>query len=500
MIDADIRQAVYNLHQAGMGLREISRRMHFSVNTVAAIIKQKGLMPQVVRQDKITLDEQLLRELYKKCDGWVQRMHEILTEEHGLVIGYSTLTRLIRELELGAIPRQRCDHVLDQPGAEMQHDTTVYQLHIGPKPAKLVASILYYRYSKIRYLKFYRAFNRFAMKCFLHEALMFWGHAAPVCIIDNTNLARLSGSGKRAVMAPEMEHFGQKYGFKFQCHELNHADRKAGNERSFYTVESNFLPGRRFESLEDLNAQALHWATVRMPARPVAKSGLIPAAAFEYEKAYLQPVPVFVTPPYLEYERCIDQYGYISCNGNFYWIPGAGRHKVKVLQYPDKLKIYYQRELLREYDLPPDGVKNQKISPAGQPKSRYQPNNRKRPTGDEEQRLRSAAPEISAYLDFALKFTPGGKQRHGYIRRLYGVYQKLDPALFIQSVSRALTFRVTDIETIERIAVLQMQTGSYQIQSAAVDAQYKQRDAYCQGRFTDEVDLSSYTLPEDDHE
>ena len=498
MIDTDIRQAIYSLYQAGMGLREISRRMHLSVNTVAAIIKQKGLMPQVVRQDKIILDEQLLRELYKKCDGWVQRVHEILTEEHGLAIGYSTLTRMVRELELGAGSTQRCDHVPDQPGAEMQHDTTVYQLNIGSKPAKVVASILYYRYSKIRYLKFYRVFNRFAMKCFLHEALMFWTHAAPLCIIDNTNLARLSGSGKRAVMAPEMEHFGQKYGFIFQCHGLKHPDRKAGNERSFYTVESNFLPGRHFETLEDLNAQALHWATVRLPARPVAKSGLIPASAFEYEKAYLKQVPGFVTPPYLEYERCTDQYGYASCNGNFYWIPGAGRHKVKVLQYPDRVKIYCQRELLCEYDLPPDGVKNQKISPAGQPESRYQPNNRKRPTGDEEQRLRAVAPEISAYLDFALKFN--GKQRHGYIRRLYGVYQKLDPALFIKSVSRALTFRVTDIATIERIAVLQMQTGSYQIQSAAVDAEYKQRDAYCQGRFTDEVDLSSYTLPEDDHE
>ena len=42
MIDTDMRQAVYSLHQAGMGLREISRRMHLSVNTVAAIIKQKG--------------------------------------------------------------------------------------------------------------------------------------------------------------------------------------------------------------------------------------------------------------------------------------------------------------------------------------------------------------------------------------------------------------------------------------------------------------------------
>lgn len=497
MIDADTRQAIYSLHKAGMGLREISRRMHVSVNTVAMIIKQKGLMPQVVRQDKITVDEHLLRELYAKCDGWVQRVHEILTEEYDLALGYSTLTRMVRELELGKNRKQRSDHVPDQPGAEMQHDTTVYKLKIGAKLAKVVASVLYFRYSKIRYLKFYRSFNRFAMKCFLHEALMFWGYAAPLCIIDNTNLARLSGSGKRAVIVPEMEQFGRKYGFEFQCHELEHADRKAGNERSFYTVESNFIPGRRFESLEDLNAQALHWATVRMPARPVAKSGLIPADAFEYEKAYLRLIPPFVTPPYLEYERCTDQYGYAACNGNYYWVPGTSRHKVKVLQYSEKISIYHQRKLLCEYNLPPDGVKNQRISPPGQPQSRYQPHNRKRPTGDEEKKLRAVAPEISAYLDFILQLKPRGKQRHGFIRRLYGVYQKLDQALFIKSVSRALTYRIADIATIERIAVLQMQTGGYETQPAVFDAAYKQRDAYREGRFTDEVDLSAYNFEDD---
>ena len=31
---------------------------------------------------------------------------------------------------------------------------------------------------------------------------MFWGHAARQCIIDNTNLARLRGTGAHAVIHP----------------------------------------------------------------------------------------------------------------------------------------------------------------------------------------------------------------------------------------------------------------------------------------------------------
>src|SRR6266566_4363593 len=68
--------------------------------------------------------------------------------------------------------------------------------------------------SKRRYLRFYRMFNRFRMKCFFDEALKFWAYSAPVCIIDNTNLARLRGTGKDAVIVPEMEACAKQYGFR----------------------------------------------------------------------------------------------------------------------------------------------------------------------------------------------------------------------------------------------------------------------------------------------
>jgi transposase len=499
MINPDKRQAIYFLHKEGMSIRKISRHMSVSVNTVIAIIEQKGLMPDTSRKDRIIIDHDLLRRLYNECSGWEQRIHEILTEDYGIKIGYSTLTRMIRELELGSSKKQRCDQVPDKPGEEMQQDTTTYILEVGKERIKVVAGIIYYRYSKIRYLKFYRSFNRFQMKCFLHEALMFWGYAASECIIDNTNLARLSGTGSRAVITAEMEQFALKYGFKFVCHEINHANRKAGNERSFYTTETNFIPGRNFESMEDLNRQAFSWATVRMPKRPVSKTGLMPYKAFEYEQSYLKKVPEFVTPPYLVHDRGTDQYGYASFNGNFYWIPGTSRHDVKILQYSGSLKIYHKRKLLGEYELPPDGVKNKKISPKGQPKPKNQPHNRKKPTAMEEKKLRAVSPEVDTYLnDFALKLN--GKKRHSFIRKLYGLYQKLTPSLFVKSIKRALKYRITDIPTIERIAVLQMQSGIYDVRAVEIDMEYQNRKAYLDGRFTDEIDLSVYNSPEDDNE
>jgi len=77
-----------------------------------------------------------------------------------------------------------------------------------------------------------------------------------------------------------------------------------------------------------------------MANRPVSKSGLIPAKAFEYEQSYLAKLTPYVTPPYLVHERSTDQYGYASFGGNFYWVPGTKRYDVKVLQYSNCIKVY----------------------------------------------------------------------------------------------------------------------------------------------------------------
>ena len=90
----------------------------------------------MVRKDKIHIDPDLLRRLYRECDGWIQRVHEKLVEEEGIQVSYPTLTRLLRDLELGKSRKVRCDRVPDEPGVEMQHDTTVYQVKLaGQRPA-----------------------------------------------------------------------------------------------------------------------------------------------------------------------------------------------------------------------------------------------------------------------------------------------------------------------------------------------------------------------------
>jgi transposase len=496
MIEPEKRKAVYLLNQEGMGVREIARSLKISPNTVTTIIAQKGEMPETVRKDKMHIDPDLLARLYVECRGRAQRVYEKLTEEEGIRVAYSTLTQMLREQGMGKSPSKRSHREPDKPGEEMQHDTSPYHVRFGRSSYRVQGSLLYFRYSKIRYLKFYRSFNRFKMKCFFHEALFHWGYSAEFCIIDNTNLARLRGTGKNALIVPEMEQFARQYGFTFVCHEKGHANRKAGNERGFYTVETNFFPGRSFESLEDMNRQALEWATLRSANRPTGKTRLIPSVAFEYEKSYLKKLPPYIEPPYCIHERGTDQYGYASLDGNFYWIPGTKRHDVKVLEYSDHLKIYHNRKLLGRYLLPAEGVKNDVIFPQGGPRPSYRPTQRKKPTAREEKILRSLDKTLDDYLNVASP--KSGKSKHRFIRELYGLYRKVAPALFIQAVERALKYRIRDIATIENIVALKLRDGDFSVPPPEIDPDFQNRDAYIEGCFSDEADLSIYDDMEDE--
>ena len=493
MIEADKRKAIYLLHEGGMSARDIAGRLQVSRSTVSIIVAQKGAMPLVERSDKQGIDLELLRRLYGQCDGWVTRIHEKLLEEEGIQVAYPTLTRLLREAGISAAAQQRCDRVPDEPGKEMQHDTSPYWITLGGVKVRLNASLLYLRYSKRRYLRFYRAFNRFRMKCFLHESLMHWGHAAETCIIDNTNLARLRGSGSTAIMVPEMESFAKQYGFKFFCHAIDHPDRKAGEERSFWTVETNFFPGRSFQSLEDLNAQALDWATVRLEHRAQGKAGLIPAKLFEHERSYLTALPAQLPAPYLMHKRGTDQYGYAAFSGNYYWVPGLGRAEVQILEYSDRLKIYQDRECLVEYPLPDDGVKNQRFSPPGQPKPRHDAQGRGDRTQAEEKHLRALGEAVGAYLDFALP--QKGIQRHELVRKLFGLSRRMSAELFVKSVERARKYRIGDVATVERIAVLYLNQGVGELPLPEVDEAFREREAYREGSLTDLPDPSIYEDP-----
>ncbi len=120
---------------------------------------------------------------------------------------------------------------------------------------------------------------------------------------------------------------------------------------------------------------------------------------------------------------------------------------------------------------------------------------RKKPTAHEEKILRSSCETVDRYLNFALP--KSGKSRHRFVRALFGLYRKTASAVFVQAVERALKYRVTDIKVIENIVFVILKDGSFDIAPPEIDPDFQNREAYIEGCFTDEIDLSIYDREND---
>lgn len=457
------------------------------------IIKQEGLKPSRKRKDKIHPDRELIKKVYKRCAGYARRTHQVLTGEYGVEIGYSTLNRILGEIAAENDKRNEQGPPLAAvPGEFMQHDTSPHLVKVGGKNVLLQCAGLYFRYSKVRYIKYYRSFDKFAMKGFLFEATSFWKFVCEKCMIDNTSLAVLRGTGPDAVFHDDMNAFARRLGFEWVAHPLKKPNWKAGKERNFRTVETSFLPGRMFRDMDDLNRQAYQWATEWYFRHPDEKTKLVPADQWEIEKPHLQAIPDQVQPPYRDYDRQADKNGFIPVYANYYWIPGVKQHIVKVIEYPGRIKIYRNRELLIEYPLKPCDVKYQRITPEGGPMDK-KPHRSHLTSEPEETKLRQSYGEIvGSYLDFIRSKDGVVRYRNPFIKSLYSISLRVAPSVFEKAIERALAYKINNCEAIERIAVQLMRADIQEWPEVTSSEDFESREAYLEGRVSDEPDLFSY--------
>ncbi|CAN5570956.1 hypothetical protein BH10PLA2_BH10PLA2_16520 [soil metagenome] len=493
MIDAEIRNAIWTLYKQGKTKQELARLFDLDKKTVFKIIKLEGRVPTARRKDKKRPDHELISQVYKRCEGFARRTHEVLTKEYSVEIGYSTLNRVLQEIEASSTkdydpgpPR------IVKPGEFMQHDTSPHVLNVGGKRSLLQCAGLYFRYSKVRYIKYYRSFDKFAMKGFMFEAASFWKHMGGLCVIDNTSLAVRSGTGENAIFHDDMKAFARQLGFEWVAHPLKKPNWKAGKERNFRTVETNFIPGRTFKSMDDLNRQALAWATEWYFRHPDDKTKLVPAAQWEVEKPYLTLIPDYIEPPYKDYMRSTDNNGFIPVYANYYWIPKTTQKEVKVVEYPGRIKVYRDRELLIEYPLKPCDVKYERVTPDG---CRVQKNPRHlhQNSREEEAKLRSTGGEsMVRYLDFVVSKEGAVRYRHKFMKNLYSLSQRIAPGVLEKAIARALAYKINNCDAIERIASQLMRADVQDWPEVESAVEFQDREAYLEGRLSDEPDLFAY--------
>jgi len=195
-------------------------------------------------------------------------------------------------------------------------------------------------YSRMLYFQMYPRFRRFECKVFLTDALGYFGGAADRCMIDNTHVVVLKGTGKDMVPVPEMTVFGQRFGFTFAAHEVGDANRSARVEGPFNWIENNFLNNRDFDDWEHLNREAAAWCD-KVNAIHSSKLHGSRRELFAVEQTRLKPLPIFVPEVYQLLHRFVDVEGYVRINRIRYSAPYQliGR-LLEVRELKDRVDVY----------------------------------------------------------------------------------------------------------------------------------------------------------------
>ncbi len=445
MISQMMRDTILTLHAEGYSIRKINKLTNVARNTIRKILKEKET-PQEKEPREIMPREQL-QKLYKSCKGNVVRIQEILETEHNRKIGYSTLTRIVREARLRK-PKQRVGQWTFEPGEEMQHDTSPHKITLGEKTVTAQCAALIFHYSRMIYVQYYARFRRFEARCFLQEAITALGGACKRCVIDNSSVILAAGCGEDAVPAPETRELGRHYGFTFLAHALFNPERKGGIERVFHYVENNFLAGRTFLDWHDLNQQAAAWCRDVANKKHKRTLGMAPETAMAMERPYLQPLPRCAPPIYLLHTRVVGDHGYIHLETNRYSVPDRLIGKqVTIRQYLTSIVVTFDGREVARHSLAVNARNKTITDKTHHPRHGYL--RRRNPVCQEEHLLRGKEDVLDRYLTLLKKQVQGRGQ--SYFRRLLELQRTYPEDAFLAAVSRALRYKMFDIGRLERL-------------------------------------------------
>jgi len=456
MLTQSQRTTILELNTQGISKREIARVLGISRVAVRKVLRSNSpAVPELQRAEKAEPHRQQILELFDKCKGNLVRVHEELVAA-GAELSYPALTAFCRRHGIGQAPPVASGQYHFAPGEEMQHDTSPHEVELAGRKRKVQTASAVLCYSRMLFFQCYPTFRRFDCKVFLTEALRYFSGAAARVMIDNTHVVVLRGTGREMIPVPEMEAFGDRFGFRFAAHELGHANRSARVERPFSFIEGNFLAGRTFASWEDLNQQARQWCD-KVNSTYKKHLRAVPRELFAVERLQLKPLPAWIPEVYRLHQRLVDIEGYVALNSNRYSVPleWIGR-RVEVRETRDKIEIQldarrlvthrriveaeHQRLMLAEHR-PPRGQRTLRPDPH-----------------PEEQAIVTVAPELADYV-------AGLKRRSRKaitlaLRQLLLLVREYPREPLLGAVREAARYGLYDLDRLERM-ILRRVTRDY---------------------------------------
>lgn len=458
MLDQTIRQTILTLRDAGQGIRAIARALGVSRIAVKRVLAGgQASPPQLERAEKAEPYRDEILALYAECKGNLVRVHEELVARQHVMLSYPALTAFCRKHGIGHEPAKPTGRYHFAPGKEMQHDTSPHDAHIGGALRRVQTASLVLCHSHRLFFQFYPRFTRFECKLFLQDGAQYHDGTCEDCMVDNSHVIVLSGTGKDMVPVPEMEAFARRLHFGFVAHEKGDANRSAQVEKPFDHIERNFLAGRKFTDFADANREARVWCD-KINAKFRRSWQASSNDLYRAEWPALRRLPPWLPEVYLLHQRIVDLEGYIHIDGHTYSVPYQLVGKaVEVRETKDKIRVFRGPREVAVHDKAISTVKQRKTQGAHRP-PRGQSAVHVPPLPEERELVAAGAP----FADYAKTL----KQRAGLrwpvaLRRLAQMRHDYPAQPLAAALETAAHYGLYDLDRLERMILRKIATAYF---------------------------------------
>ena len=261
MLDVEDWAEIRRLHRAeGLSIKEIARRLGVARNTVRTALRSEGppVFNRAPRPSVVDEVEPLIRELL----GEFPRMPAtVIAERIGWERSITVLKDRVRELRPLFLPADPCQRTEYRPGELAQWDLWFppTRIPLGQAQEAMLPVIVgvsgYSRWITARMIPSREA----------HDILL--GHLA--CLLElggvprkgvyDNEAALVSRHGGRASLTEPFQRFRGTLGMGVVVCQPGDPEAKGLVERANGYMETSFMPGRRFCSPQDFNAQLSVW-------------------------------------------------------------------------------------------------------------------------------------------------------------------------------------------------------------------------------------------------
>jgi transposase len=336
---------IHLLARQGHGIRSIARLTGSSRNTVKRALRQQSREPYKSTNRSSKLDQFKLY-IEKRYNESGLSAVRLLEEIRGMGYdgGVHTLRRFLQSLGSKSKRLSKATIRFETPPGRQAQADWAYCGRFSDASGRIIpiyGFVIVLSFSRYMYVEFTTSMKLETLIACHLAAFSYFGGWPETLLYDNMKQIKLGPHQWNPLFVDFVNH----YGVAPKTHRVRRPRTKGKVERMVDYVKYNFLNGRVFTDVADLNLQCRHWLEQTANVRVHATTGSRPVDLLSQENL----TAISEAPPYLlsqKSARKVDREGYVNYQRSRYSVPPEHVGKTVVVEHNEQKVIIRSEDLI----------------------------------------------------------------------------------------------------------------------------------------------------------